>query len=132
MGWMVRASGGEEIFSILPDRVRGPHSLLYNAYLGPILGLKWPGRGVDHPPHLLLKLKRGYSYSSIPPPHAIMTCCRVHLNFLQGTLSRALQLTTYPSSAKIKNEWSYHPFPHTSLRQAQGQICSYFNCSQNM
>ena len=127
------STGREQIFSIRPHRVREPHSLLYNGYLGPIPGVNWPGRGVDHPPRLLLKLKRRYNYSSTPslPCHNDMLWGTLKL-FLQGTLSRDLQLTTYPSSAKIKNEWSYHPFPHTSLRQAQGQICSYFNSNQNM
>jgi len=27
-----------------------------------------PGRGVDHPPHLAPRLKKEYSYTSIPPP----------------------------------------------------------------
>jgi hypothetical protein len=50
----------------------------------------------------LLKLERGYSYSSTPPCHHDMLW--VNLTFsLQGTLSRDLQLNTYPSSAKIKN-----------------------------
>jgi len=28
--------------------------------------VKRPGRGVDHPPHLAPKLKKGYSYTSTP------------------------------------------------------------------
>jgi hypothetical protein len=36
-------------FRILPDPPWGPPILLYNAYR-PFPGLKWPGRGVDHPP----------------------------------------------------------------------------------
>ena len=29
--------------------------------------LKWPGRGVDHPPHLKPRLKKEKSYTSTPP-----------------------------------------------------------------
>jgi len=30
-------------------------------------GVKRPGRGVDHPPHLVPRLKKEYSYTSAPP-----------------------------------------------------------------
>jgi hypothetical protein len=30
------------------------------------LGVKWPGRGVDHPPHLAPRLRKEYSYISGP------------------------------------------------------------------
>ena len=30
------------------------------------LGIEWPGRGFDHPPHLTLRLKKEYSYTSAP------------------------------------------------------------------
>ena len=48
---MVRGSnpGGREIFHTRPDRPRGPPSLLYNGYRVSFSGVKWPGRGVDHP-----------------------------------------------------------------------------------
>jgi hypothetical protein len=121
MGWMVRASssGGEEIFSVRPDWVRGPHSLPCNGYRGPFPGVKWSGHGIDHPPHLLLKLQTGYSYSStsrtpLPPCRHYMLQGKRKL-YLQGTPSQDLQLTTYPPSAKIKNKWSSQPFPHMSL-----------------
>jgi len=29
--------------------------------------VKWEGRGVNNPPHLTPRLKKGYSYTSIPP-----------------------------------------------------------------
>jgi hypothetical protein len=41
-----------EIFRTRPDRPWGPPSLVYNGYLVSFPGLKRPGRGVDHPPHL--------------------------------------------------------------------------------
>jgi hypothetical protein len=51
-GWTVRGSntGGGEIFSSRPDRPLGLISLLYNRYRVSFLGVKRPGRGVDHPP----------------------------------------------------------------------------------
>jgi len=30
-------------------------------------GVKWPGRGVDHPTHIAPKLKKEYRYIYIPP-----------------------------------------------------------------
>ena len=41
----------DEIFRTCPDRPWGPPSLLYNRYRVSFLGIKMPGRGVDHPPH---------------------------------------------------------------------------------
>ena len=46
-----------EIFRTLPDGHCGPHSLLYKGYQVCLPGVKRPGRGVDHPPHLALRLK---------------------------------------------------------------------------
>jgi len=43
-------SSGSEIFRTSPDRPWGPPSLLYNGYRVSFSGVKWPGRGVDHPP----------------------------------------------------------------------------------
>jgi hypothetical protein len=41
-----------------PDRPpRGPFSLLYNGYRSSFAGVKRPGRGVDHPPHLAPRLR---------------------------------------------------------------------------
>ena len=37
-------------FSRRPDRPWGPPSLLYNEYWVSFPGVKWPGRGVGHPP----------------------------------------------------------------------------------
>jgi len=59
-------SGGE-ISGTRPDRHLGPPSLLYNWYRVSFQGVKRPGRGVDHPPHLAPRLKKEYSYTSAPP-----------------------------------------------------------------
>jgi hypothetical protein len=46
-----------EIFRNLPDRPWGPPSLLYKGYQV-FPGVKRPGRGIDHPPHLATRLKK--------------------------------------------------------------------------
>jgi len=60
MWWMVQGWNSErgEIFHIHPDRLWGPPSLLYSGYWVSFPGVKLPGRGVDHPPHLVLRLKK--------------------------------------------------------------------------
>jgi len=67
-GWTVRGSnpGGDEI--ITPFQTGpGAHPASYTMGTGSFPGVKWPGRGVDHPPHLALRLKKEYSYTSTPP-----------------------------------------------------------------
>jgi hypothetical protein len=54
------------IFRTRPDRPWGPPSLLYNRYRV-LLGVKRPGRGVDHPPHLAPRSNKEWSYTSTPP-----------------------------------------------------------------
>ena len=68
-GWTVRGSnaGGGEIFRIRPDRTWSPTSLLYNGYLVSFPGVKRPGCGVGHPPHLAPRLKKEQSYTCTPP-----------------------------------------------------------------
>jgi hypothetical protein len=50
--------GGGEIFRTLPVRPWCPPSLLYNGYRVSFLGVKRPGRGFDHPPHIAPRLKK--------------------------------------------------------------------------
>ena len=45
----------------------GPHPASYTMGTGSLPGLNRPGRGVDHPPHLVLRLKKEYSHISTPP-----------------------------------------------------------------
>jgi len=68
-GWTVRGSnpGVSEIFRNRPDRLRGPPSLLYKGYRVSFLGIKLPGSGVAHPPHLTPRLKKKYSDTSTSP-----------------------------------------------------------------
>jgi hypothetical protein len=44
----------------------GPTHLLYSDYRVFLTGIKQPGRGVDHPHLLATKLKKEYSYTSVP------------------------------------------------------------------
>jgi hypothetical protein len=53
-----RISVGGEFFRTRTDRPWGPPSLLYNGYRVSFSGVKRPGRGVDHPPHLSPRLKK--------------------------------------------------------------------------
>jgi hypothetical protein len=47
----------DEIFRTRPYLPRVPPTLLYNGYRA-FTGVKWPGRGVDYPPHLEPRLKK--------------------------------------------------------------------------
>jgi len=44
------------------------HPVSYAIGTGVFPGVKSPGRGVHHPPHLATRLKKEYSYTSTPPP----------------------------------------------------------------
>jgi len=43
-----------------------PPSLLYNGYWASSLAVKQPGHGIDHPPHLTLKLKKSRIITVLP------------------------------------------------------------------
>jgi hypothetical protein len=47
-----------------PDRPWGPPNLLHNGCRVSFLGVKRPGRSVNHPPHLVPRLKKEYNYTS--------------------------------------------------------------------
>jgi len=51
-----------------PNQTWGTPSLLYNEYVpGLFPGVKRPGQGVDHPPHLGPRLKKEHNYTSTSP-----------------------------------------------------------------
>jgi hypothetical protein len=54
-----------QIFHICPNWPWGLRSLLYIGYHVSFPGVKWPGHGDDHPPHLALRLKKELSYTSV-------------------------------------------------------------------
>jgi len=57
---------GVDIFRTRSDWPWDPHSLLFNRYRG-FPGVKQPRRGVDPQPHMVLRLKKEWSYNSSPP-----------------------------------------------------------------
>jgi hypothetical protein len=59
-GWAVWGSnpGGVVIFRSRSGPPWGPLSLLYKGYWGSFLGVKRPGRGFHHPPHLAPTLRK--------------------------------------------------------------------------
>ena len=76
-GWSVWKSnpGGGEVFRTRPDRPWGPRSLLYNGYRVCFTGLKWSGRGVDHPPPYSAEVeerKELYLYSPCRPSYSVL------------------------------------------------------------
>jgi hypothetical protein len=56
-----------EIFCTRPDRHCCPYSLLCNIYRVSFLGVRGPGRGIHHPPHLAPRLKKKYRYTCTLP-----------------------------------------------------------------
>jgi hypothetical protein len=66
--WAGRFGGSNpdrgEIFRTCPDRPWEPPSFLYNGYQVCFPEVKWPDHGHYHPSHLLLRLKKEYSYTS--------------------------------------------------------------------
>jgi hypothetical protein len=62
-----RKSRWDEIFRTRPNRPWGPPSLLYNGYRVSFPGVKRTGRRVEHPPHLVPRLKTECSHTSTPP-----------------------------------------------------------------
>jgi hypothetical protein len=70
MSWEVRGlnpGGGGARFSALVQTGPGAYPASYTMGTGSFPGVKWPGRGVDHPLHLAPRLKKEYSYTSTFP-----------------------------------------------------------------
>ena len=63
----------EARFSAPVQTGTGSHPAPYTMGTGSFLWVKQPGRGVDHPPHLVPWLKKEYSYTST-----------LHLGFING------------------------------------------------
>jgi len=89
-----------KIFCTHSDWPWGPPSHLCNWYDVFFLGVKWPGRGIDHPPPTCAEVRERYSYTCTP--HLVfMVCCRVASPF-QWTLP-SCQFT-----AAVTRWWDYH------------------------
>jgi len=54
-------------FSKRPERVWGPHSLLFSGFRGSCLGVKRPSREVNHSLTSSAEVTNYWSYTSIPP-----------------------------------------------------------------
>jgi len=72
MGWTIWGSNpsGDKIFHTHPDWPWAQPSLLYYAYIISLLGVKWLGCGIDHPPPMRAKVKDRvelYLYSASGP-----------------------------------------------------------------
>ena len=67
--WTVWGSnpGGGRVFPHSSRRSVGPTQPPIQQVPGLIPGVKQPGRGVNHPPHLAPRLKKEYSYTSTRP-----------------------------------------------------------------
>jgi hypothetical protein len=61
--WGSNPGGGE--FSLTVQTGPGAHPASYTMGTGSFPGVKRPGRGVDHPPHIAPRLKKEYSYASL-------------------------------------------------------------------
>ena len=74
---------GGEIFRSRPDRRWGPPSLLYSGYQASYLGVKRPGRGVDHPLSSSTEIKeRVELYLCSPSPSVLYGRLLSHLYLL--------------------------------------------------
>ena len=54
-------------FSALVHTGYRTHPASYTMDTGSFPGIKWPGRGANHPPHLAPRLKKEYIYTTTPP-----------------------------------------------------------------
>ena len=55
----IESRWGAGFFRTGPDRPWGPPSFLYSGYRDFPRGVKRPGRGADHPPHLSAEVMKG-------------------------------------------------------------------------
>jgi hypothetical protein len=87
--------GGGEIFRTRPDQPWGPPTLLYNEYRVSFPGVKWPGRGVDHPPSSSAEVKERvqlYLYSPSGPSWPVLGRTLPFFTFAQTPLIFQLEL----------------------------------------
>ena len=71
----------EASFSAPVQTGPGSHPAYYTMGTGSFLGVKRAGRGADHPPHLVLRLKKEYSYIPLLPLLAFVACFRANFTF---------------------------------------------------
>jgi hypothetical protein len=78
----------------------GDHPVSYTMDTESFLGVKRPGRGADHPPHLAPRLKEGCSYTSTPPL-CLLTYSRVSFAFTR--YSQLLKMSSRYNALLICN-----------------------------
>ena len=85
-----------DIFLTRPDRPWGPPRLLYNWYQDFFSMVKWPGRGLNHPPISTAKVKERveiYLYSPSGPSRPVLGR-NLHFNFFQVHLDKNFLMNT--------------------------------------
>ena len=93
-GWTFRGSNiGEGRCSAPAQTGPGAYSISYTTGTGSFPGVKRPRRGVDHPPHLAPRLKKGYSDTSTPPMGL--------RGLFKGELYKANRFIIYPYKCHI-------------------------------
>jgi hypothetical protein len=70
--WLRDGQSGDRLpvgatFSAPVQTNPGAHQASYTMGTGCFTGVKRPGRCVDHPPHITMRLKKEQSYTSTPP-----------------------------------------------------------------
>jgi hypothetical protein len=90
--------GGSEIFRTLPDPPSGPPSLLYNTYRGFLMGVKRPGRGVNHRPPSSAEVKERLEVYLCSPVWGFMASSRANFTFYVQDNSKRLVSFLHPSA----------------------------------
>jgi hypothetical protein len=97
----------------------GDHPASYTMVTGSFLGVKRPGRGFDHQPHLVPKLKKEYSYTST---HfwAFVACYRMNFTctfictyvrvFLRACVRACVRQHKLIHNPLITPSWNMHQY----------------------
>jgi len=92
-----------DVFGTHLDHPWDPPCLLYSGYRISFPGVKQPGRGVYHPPHLAAKLKKDYNYTSAPHLGLLDTFwIEVYFCVMMNKISRSQGLTVCIANCSFK------------------------------
>jgi hypothetical protein len=94
----IETRGGTR-FSARVQTGPGPRPSLL--YIGSFPGVKRPGRDVDHPPHLALRLEKEYSYTSTPL-WVFVACSRLLFTFTLDRQCAVLSVTVVLTSLECR------------------------------
>ena len=103
-----RVPVGGEIFRSRTHRPWDPPSLLYNGYRVSYPGVKRPGRGADHPPHLE-EVSRAIPLLAL---WAFMACCRVNFTTPSHPITFINVNIILPPTTKSSKWCHSFTFPH--------------------